>query len=328
VATPHSGTAQSAIDPEALERYRRELNGLCYRMLGSAFEAEDAVQETMLRAMRAAQTFEGRSSLRSWLYRIATNVCTDMLRGRARRASPIGLGPSSAPEPTALGPRLPEGMWVSPACDTRVLSDYADPAELAAARESIRLAFVTALQHLPARQRAALVLCKVLGFEAAEVAVILGTTVAAVNSAVQRAGAALAALPPQDRVAEVHSDHADLLARYIEAFERYDIPALVKLLHDDAVQTMPPYAMWLRGAADIGGWMLGAGIGCRGSRLLAARANGCPAFGQYRIDVQGGYAPFALHVLEICGGRVASVHVFLDTERIFPHFALPARIPA
>lgn len=297
-------------------------------MLGSAFEAEDAVQETMLRAVRAGQTFEGRSSLRSWLYRIATNVCMDMLRSRARRASPIGLGPSSPPEPSALGPMLPEDVWVSPAAEARILPDYADPAEIAVARESVRLAFVTALQHLPARQRAALVLCRVLRFEAAEVARILGTTVVAVNSAVQRAGSALAALPPQDRAAEVGSDHAELLARYISAFERYDIAALVKLLHDDAVQTMPPYAMWLRGAADIGSWMLGAGSGCRGSRLLATRANGCPAFGQYRPAAGNGHMPFALHVLEICGGRVSGVHVFLDTERIFLLFALPARIPA
>jgi RNA polymerase sigma-70 factor, ECF subfamily len=326
VASSHAGTAHNAVDAEVLESYRRELTGFCYRMLGSAFEAEDAVQETMLRALRAGHGFEGRSSLRSWLYRIATNVCLDMLRGRARRASPIGLGPSSAPEPSALGPVLPEDVWVSPAAEARMLSDYADPAEIAAARETIRLAFVTALQHLPARQRAALVLCKVLRFEATEAASVLGTTVSAVNSAVQRAGAALAALPPQKRVAEVQSDHAELLASYLSAFERYDIVALVKLLHDDAVQTMPPYAMWLRGAADIGCWMLGPGCGCRGSRLLATRANGCPAFGQYRPDV-GGYAPFALHVLEISGGRVASVHAFLDTKRIFPLFALPARIP-
>jgi RNA polymerase sigma-70 factor, ECF subfamily len=310
-------------DPDSLEAYRRELTGYCYRMLGSGFEAEDAVQEVMLRALRSAGGFEGRSSLRTWLYRIASNVCLDQLRGRSRRAMPAGLGPASPPDGEHLGPMLPEHAWVSPAADVRTLPAEGDPAEIAAAKETIRLAFVTALQYLPARQRAALVLCQVLRFEAAEAAEQLGTTVAAVQSAVQRARTTLAALPSEQRPADVTSDHADLLARYIDAFERYDISGLIGLLQADAVQSMPPFAMWLRGAEDIGEWMLGPGAGCRGSRLTATAANGCPAFGQYRIDPAGGYAPWALHVLEVHAGKVAGVHAFLDTPHIFPQFGLP-----
>ncbi len=263
--------------PDRLEHYRRELTGYCYRMLGSGFEAEDAVQEVMLRALRAGDTFEGRSSLRSWLYRIATNTCLDMLRGRRRRAWPVGLGPSSPPDGNFLGPMLPEHAWVAPIGDSRVLPEDGDPAEIAAVRETIRLAFVTALQNLPPRQRAMLLLCQVLRFEAAEVAEQLGTTVAAVNSALQRARSTLAALPSGERPTEVGADNADLLTRYVDAFERYDIAAFVELLHADAIQCMPPYAMWLRGADDIGAWMLGPGIGCRGSRLLPTAANGRPS---------------------------------------------------
>jgi RNA polymerase sigma-70 factor, ECF subfamily len=322
------GAVREPVEPQSLEQYRRELNGYCYRMLGSGFEAEDAVQEIMLKAVRAGHTFEGRSSLRSWLYRIATNVCLDMLRGRSRRASPIGLGPPSAPDGAFLGPMLPEYTWVWPAPDARVLSDYGDPADITAARETIRLAFVTAIQHLPARQRAVLLLCRVLRFEAAEAAELLGTTTAAVNSALQRARFTLASLPAEQRPADVGSDHALLLARYVDAFARYDIAALVELLHEDAVQSMPPFAMWLSGAADIGSWMLGPGIGCRGSRLIPTMANGCPAVAQYRIDPAGGHAPWSLQVLEISAGRVAEIHAFLDTDRLFPLFGLPPHLPA
>jgi RNA polymerase sigma-70 factor, ECF subfamily len=322
------GAVNDLIELESLELYRRELNGYCYRMLGSAFEAEDAVQETMLRAVRAGRTFEGRSSPRSWLYRIATNVCLDLLRGRRRRASPVGLGPPSEPDDKFLGPMLPEHLWVSPVADARVLSEYADPAEITAARETIRLAFVTALQHLPARQRAALLLCQVLRFEAAEAAELLDTTTAAVNSAVQRARATLADLRAEERPVDVSTGHAELLARYVDAFERYDIAALVDLLHQDAVQSMPPFAMWLRGATDIGAWMLGPGIGCLGSRLLPTSANTCSAFGQYRIDPAGGHAPWSLQVLEISAGRIVEIHFFLDTARLFPLFDLPAHLPA
>ncbi len=313
-------------DPDSLEAYRRELTGFCYRMLGSAFEAEDAVQEVMLRALRAGRDFEGRSSLRTWLYRIASNVCIDQLRGRSRRAWPAGLGPASPPDAEHLGPMLPEHAWITPVPDARALPSDGDPAEIAAAKETVRLAFVTALQFLPARQRAALVLCQVLRFEAAEVAEQLDTTTAAVNSAVQRARATLASLPPDERPTDVTNDHAELLARYVDAFERYDIGTLIGLLQEDAVQSMPPFAMWLRGAADIGQWMVGPGAGCRGSRLIATAANGCPALGQYRVDPAGGHAPWALHVLEVCGGRVAGIHAFLDAAHLFPLFELPAHL--
>jgi RNA polymerase sigma-70 factor (ECF subfamily) len=317
----------SALAPEELEQHRPALTGYCYRMLGSGFEADDAVQETMIRALRAADGFEGRSSLKSWLYRIANNVCLDMLRGRSRRARPMEMGPSSPPEMSFLGPMLPEHTWVSPIPDGRVVQSEADPAEVAAARESIRLAFVTALQHLPARQRAVLILCEVLRWRAAEVAELLDTSVPAVNSALQRARATLAAVDAEARPQALDGDQSELLARYVDAFERYDVDTLVNLLHDDAVQSMPPYAMWIRGADNIGRWFLGPGIGCRGSRLLPTTANGCPAFGQYRVDPEGGYKPWALQVLEISGDRIAGFHAFLDTD-LFAAFGLPSHLPA
>ncbi|MDQ4098658.1 MAG: sigma-70 family RNA polymerase sigma factor [Actinomycetota bacterium] len=296
-------------------------------MLGSGFEADDAVQETMIRALRAADGFEGRSSVKSWLYRIATNVCLDMLRGRSRRARPMEMGPSSPPELSFLGPMLPEHTWVSPIPDGRVAHDKADPAEIAAARESIRLAFVTALQHLPARQRAVLILCEVLRWRAAEVAELLDTSVPAVNSALQRARATLADVHADARPRALDDEQSELLARYVDAFDRYDVDTLVSLLHHDAVQSMPPYAMWIRGAENIGRWFLGPGIGCQGSRLLPTSANGCPAFGQYRVDPEGGHKPWALQVLEISGDRIAGFHAFLDTD-LFAAFGLPAHLPA
>jgi RNA polymerase sigma-70 factor (ECF subfamily) len=314
--------------PEDFEGHRRELTAYCYRMLGSGFDAEDAVQETMVRAWRAGEAFEGRSSVRSWLYRIATNVCLDMLRGRQRRARPMELGPSRPPVESSLEALLPEGSWVSPIADERVLPPEADPAEVAVARDSIRLAFVAALQHLPARQRAALILCEVLRWQAAEAAELLGTSVAAVNSALQRARATLGSVEAGTSPAAVGTQQRALLARYVDAFERYDIDSLVKLLHEDAVQSMPPYAMWLRGAGDIGRFMLGPGDGCRGSRLIPKAASGCPAFGHYKPDPQGGHAPWALQVLEISGNRIAALHFFLDTEHLFPAFGLPAHLPA
>lgn len=315
-----------------LEVHRRELTAYCYRMLGSGFDADDAVQETMVRAWRTSDRFEGRASVRSWLYRIATNVCIDMLRGRKRRAAPIDLGPARPPVEASLAEMLPEGSWVSPIADERVLPIEADPAELAEARESVRLAFVAALQYLPPRQRAALILCDVLRWQATETAQLLGTTVPAVNSALQRARSTLAssAKPGSDRTSglQFDADTKDLLARYVDAFERYDVAALVELLHDDAVQSMPPYAMWLSGADDIAAWMLGPGAGCRGSRLVATSANGRPAFGQYRADPAGGHKPWALVVLEIADGRVAEIYSFLDTDELFPAFGLPDHLPA
>jgi len=317
------------VHPDELEVYRRELTGYCYRMLGSGFEAEDAVQDTMLRAWRSADRFEGRSSVRSWLYRIATNVCVDMLRGRKRRARPMELGPSSPPDEEHLGSVLPEHMWVTPIPDASVLPEDGDPAEIAVARDTVRLAFVTALQHLPARQRAVLILCEVLRWPAAEAASLLGTSVAAVNSALQRARATLAALPDTARPRTVPADQATLLARYVSAFERYDMSSLVTLLHEDAVQSMPPFAMWIQGAKNITAWMVQPGpIECAGSRLVPVMANGCQGFGQYRIDPEGGYKPWALQVVEISGDCIAELHFFLDTESLFPAFGLPAHLPA
>jgi RNA polymerase sigma-70 factor, ECF subfamily len=316
------------IAPESIESYRRELTGYCYRMLGSSFDTDDAVQETMIRAWRAAGTFEGRSSVRSWLYRIATNVCLDVLRGRQRRARPMELGPSCPPVESQLAAVLPDGAWVSPIADDRVLPPEADPAELAEARDSIRLAFVAALQHLPPRQRAVLILCEVLRWQATEAAELLDTSVPAVNSALQRARATLASVAPDDeRPATIDTADRELLSSYVDAFERYDIDRLVTLLRDDAIQSMPPYAMWLDGATDIGRWMLGPGIECQGSRLLPTVANGCPAFGQYRVDPLGGHRPWSLQVIETSGDRISGIHSFLDTERLFPAFGLPSHLP-
>ena len=315
-----------------LEPYRRELTGYCYRMLGSGFEAEDAVQETLVRAWRHAADFEGRSSVRSWLYRIATNVCIDMSRQVQRRARPMELGPSSPPDETLLRAPLDEAAWVTPVADGSVSGDFHDPAELATYRESIRLAFITALQLLPPRQRAALILCEVLRWSAVEAAALLDTTVAAVNSALQRARATLATAPGPPSSGPLDEVDAELLARYVDAFERYDIDALVTLLHDDAVQSMPPFELWLRGAEHIGAWMVQPQPShCKGSRLLATSANGCPAFGQYRIDPGGGYAPWAIQVLEISGGKIAEMAFFLDLldpERLFPAFGLPLHLDA
>jgi RNA polymerase sigma-70 factor, ECF subfamily len=324
VASPIAG-------PEELERYRRELTAYCYRMLGSGFDAEDAVQETMLKAWKASDSFEGRSSVRSWLYRIATNVCLDMLRGSQRRARPMEMGPSCPPVESSLASVLPENSWISPVADDRVLPLEADPAELAEARATIRLAFVSALQNLPARQRATLILCEVLRWQASEVAELLDTTVAAVNSSLQRARATMASIDAAaetTKVALEEEKHA-LLERFARAFEDYDIDAIVSMLREDAVQSMPPYAMWLQGAQDIGAWMLGPGAGCRGSKVITTRANGCAAFAQYRADhVNGGYIPWALQVLEISDGRVSEIYSFLEAERLFAVFGVPARLPA
>ena len=315
--------AASVLDD--LEQYRTELTAYCYRMLGSGFEAEDAVQETLVRAWRGIDRFEGRSALRTWLYRIATNVCFDMLKGRQRRARPMDLGPASSFE-TALPPPLPEVTWIEPVPDSLLLPAGADPADVAVSRESVRLAFVTALQRLPARQRAVLILREVLRWKADEVADLLDSTVASVNSALQRARATLAGNEPaeSDTFQPLDDEQKALLARYVDAFERYDLDALVTLLHDDVVQSMPPYALWLQGHDNIRGWYLGAGIGCRGSVVVPVEAaNGLPAFGQYKPGPEGGYVPWALQVLEISNGRIAGLSFFLDTTRVFPLFGLP-----
>jgi RNA polymerase sigma-70 factor, ECF subfamily len=310
-----------------LEQHRTEVTGYAYRMLGSTFEAEDAVQETFLRAWRSFDGFEGRASFRSWLYRIATNVCLDMLQGRQRRARPIDLGPAGTAD-TALGPPLSEVTWIEPVPDGAVLSESNDPAEMAESRESIRLALVAALQLLPPRQRAVLILREVLRWRATEVAELLETTVASVNSALQRARATLArtdaAKPPAQ---PLDAEQEQLLKRYVEAFERYDMDALTSLLHEDAIWSMPPYELWLRTHEDVRKWCLGPGIGCRDSRLIPTVANGSPAFGQYKPSpTPGRRDPWSLQVLEVSGDRIAGITFFLDTARFFPRFGLPPRL--
>ena len=304
-----------------LEEHRRELTGYCYRMLGSAFEAEDAVQETLLRAWRGFERFEGRAELRSWLYRIATNVCLDSLKGRERRARPMDLGPAREPMLENLN-TLPEVTWITP---------IPDPEDVAVANETIKLAFVAALQHLPPRQRAALILCEVLRWQATEVAELLETSVASVNSALQRARATLAQSNVSATDPSPQLDEADqaLLARYVTAFEQYDIEALTALIQEDATQSMPPFDLWLRGRDDILAWWFGPGIGCQGSRVIpTVSANGSPAFGQYKPTAEGGYEPWALQVLELDAGRIVEFSFFLDTEALFPLFGLPLTFDA
>jgi RNA polymerase sigma-70 factor (ECF subfamily) len=288
-------------------------------MLASPFEAEDAVQETFIRAWRGFDRFEGRAALRSWLYRIATNVCLDMLSSKERRARPMDLGPAREPVLENLN-TLPEVTWIEP---------IPDPADVAVQRETIRLAFVAALQHLPARQRAALVLCEVFRWQASEVAELLDTSVASVNSALQRARATLAETDAAQTTDTLDDDGRALLERYVSAFERYDIAELTELIREDATQSMPPYDLWLRGRDDIFAWWLGPGIGCKGSRVIPAGfANGSPAYGQYKPSPDGGYEPWALQVLELSDGRIAELTFFLDTASLFPLFGLPERLDA
>ena len=305
--------------PQELEQYRRELTAYCYRMLGSPFEAEDAVQETLLRAWRGLDRFEGRSALRSWLYRIATNVCLDQLEGRERRARPMDLGPAGEPVIDNLR-ELSEVTWIEPV--------PTDPADAAVARETIRLAFVAALQHLPPRQRAVLILREVLRWRASEVAELLETSVASVNSALQRARATLDTAEISAVSPALDEADRDLLERYVQAFERYDIEALTHVIREDATQSMPPFDLWLSGRDDMFTWWFGPGIGCKGSRVIpaATEANGSPAYGQYKPDPAGGYEPWALQVVELSEGGVAELTFFLDTERLFPLFGLPARL--
>jgi RNA polymerase sigma-70 factor (ECF subfamily) len=321
----------AALTPAAsdLEQHRRELTAHCYRMLGSPFEAEDAVQETMLRAWKSLDRFEGRAALRSWLYRIATNVCFDLLNGKERRARPMDLGPSREPIAENLN-TLPEVTWIEPVPDSLVLGD-GDPAAVAESRETIKLAFVAALQHLPPRQRAVLILCEVLRWKASEVAELLDTSVASVNSALQRARATLDAsdLTASALAPSVEEADRELLDRYVRAFEAYDIDALTSLIAEDATQSMPPFDLWLTGRDDIFTWWFGPGIGCQGSRVVpTTTANGSPAFGQYKPDPNGGYEPWALQVLELENGKIVELTFFLGTETLFPLFGLPPRLDA
>jgi RNA polymerase sigma-70 factor, ECF subfamily len=308
--------APSAELEQQLEEHRAALTAYAYRMLGSPFEAEDAVQEAFIRAWRGYDRFEGRAAVKSWLYKITTNVCLDMLGSRERRARPMDLGPSGAPVIENLR-ELPEVTWIEPA---------PDPADAAIASETIKLAFVAALQHLPPKQRAVLILCEVLRWQATEAAELLETSVASVNSALQRARATLetAEIAAGKPVTELDEADRELLARYVEAFEAYDVERLTELLHEDATQNMPPYDLWLTGRDDIFTWWFGPGIGCKGSRVVpTVAANGSPAFGQYKPAEGGGYEPWALQVLELRDGRVADMTFFLDTARLFPLFGLP-----
>jgi len=313
----------------ALERHRVELTAYAYRMLGSTFESEDAVQETFVRTWRAYDRFEGRSSLRSWLYRIATNVCLDMLGASQRRARPMDLRPAGTAD-VPLPEPLAETTWIEPVPDARVVPVGGDPADVAVARESVRLAFVAALQHLPPKQRAVLILREVLHWKAEEVAELLETSVASVNSALQRARATLASrdVRATGPGRPLDAGQQALLARYVDAFERYDMDALTSLLHEDAVWNMPPYDLWLQTHLDIVRWCVGPGVGCRGSRLIPTMANGAPAFGQYKPAAGGDYEPWSLQVVELGEDAIAGITFFLDTARFFPLFGLPPRLDA
>ncbi|MFF7042931.1 sigma-70 family RNA polymerase sigma factor [Streptomyces massasporeus] len=327
-----NGTATPTDLDTRLEAHRTELTGYCYRMLGSSFEAEDAVQDTMVRAWRSYDKFEGRSSLRSWLYRIATNVCLDMLNAGNKRARPMDLTESTPLARAALSPR-PDNTWLEPMPDARVLPTTHDPAEAAVAKESVRLAFMAALQQLPAKQRAVLILREVLAWKASEVAELLDTSVASVNSALQRARATLAERQEPGAEAAVSDpldeDQQKLLDRYVAAFEGYDMTALTALLHEDAVMTMPPFDLWLTGTRDITGFMTTLGAPCAGSRLVPVQVNGLPGFAQYKPDPdKGGFMPWAVQVLEISDGRITGFHCFLDTQRWFPLFDLPLHLEA
>jgi len=318
---------QTRIDiDEIFEAHRRELTGYCYRMLGSGSEAEDAVQETLVRAWRAADRFEGRSSVRSWLYRIATNVCLDMHRSPQRRARPMHLGGPSTVEGAVLRER-PEETWVQPIADSQVLPERGDPAEVAAARDSVRLAFVAALQHLPARQRAALILCEVLRWSAAETAELLDTTVASVNSALQRARATLATVDVARLDDLDDPEHQALLARYVDAFERYDMTALAALLREDVVMSMPPWDLWLQGPEAVVAWMVGPGAACEGSRLVPIAVNGTAGFGSYKRVAPGRWEPWAIQVIEVAGGRIVGHNNFVYPE-LFAQLGLPPYLEA
>jgi RNA polymerase sigma-70 factor, ECF subfamily len=307
-----------------LEAHRAPLTGHCYRMLGSVVDADDAVQETIIRAWRGLDGFDGRASVRTWLYRIATNVCLDALADRTRRFRPMEEGPVGSVD-APLTPR-PRGHWLEPVPDARALPSDADPSELAVLRQSIRLAFVAALQHLPPKQRAALLLVEVLGWSAAEVADSLNLSLAAVNSALQRARATLASRNVSEP-APLSETQAQLLERYVDAFERYDVDELASLLQEDATFSMPPYDLWLRGPDAVRGWLLGRGSVCRGSRLIPTAACGSPAFGHYHPAPDGQYRPWAVIVLEVAGDRITGWNSFLDTETLFPRFDLPPLLP-
>lgn len=316
-------TATGAVSADELEPYRRELVGYCYRMLGSVHEAEDAVQDTMLRAWRALATFDERAGLRPWLYRIATNVCLDMLKSRSRRALPMDVAPVGTSE-GGLGDRRPEATWIQPAPDALILAAGEDPAEHAVARESVRLAFIASLQRLAPRPRAVLILRDVLRWRAAEVAALLDTSADAVNSALRRARAALTDVDRDSAPSETSADDHELLAAYIDAFERQDVDALVGLLRDDAIVEMPPFDLWLQGTEDIRQWLIAVNA-LADHRLIPVRANGSPAVAVYTPETPGGpWTAFAIHVLDVVAGRIGTIHSFIDPT-LFECFGLPPR---
>ncbi len=326
------GTAVTTVvdqDLGDLEPYRRPLTAYCYRMLGSPQDAEDAVQDTFVRAWRGLGGLEDRTGLRPWLYRIATNVCLDMVKGRGRRALPMDLAPASSgrrwesSHELALGTPRPEATWVQPIPDHLVSSPNADPADVAGFRESIRLAFIAALQHLMPRQRAVLILRDVLSWRAHEVATLLETSEDAVNSTLRRARSALEAVDPDAVPRAATEADRELLYRYIEAFERYDVDSLVALLHEDASLSMPPYELWLRGIPDIRRFLAALKVEGGRDQVIEVAANGCPALAVYRsAGPSGALEPFEIHVLEIAGGRIVAIHAFLEPA-LFPVFGLP-----
>jgi RNA polymerase sigma-70 factor, ECF subfamily len=309
----------------AFEQHRRELAGYCYRMLGSPSEADDAVQDTLVKAWQSFDRFEGRSSLRTWLHRIAHNVCIDMHRSPQRRARPMEMGPSSRTDEAVLGPQLEEHHFVQPARDADVIDLDGDPADVAAARESIRLAFVAALQHLPVKQRSVLLLCDVLRWPADDAAEVLGTTTASVNSALQRARATLRDRRDEPLDRRLDPEHEALLDRYVAAFEAYDIPAVVALMREDAVLSMPPWDTWIAGRDEVGAWMLGPGSACRGSRLVPVDVCGTAGYAAYKPSPSGRLEPWAIQVIEVAGGRIVGHHNFIGPE-LFAQFGLPPNL--
>ena len=308
----------------SFEPHRKALTGHCYRMLGSVAEADDAVQETMVRAWKAQDSFEERSSVKTWLYRIATNVCLDSLADRTRRNRPMEHG-----DVGSVGDELTtheRSHWLEPIPDARAIPDDADPSEVASLRQSIRLAFVAALQHLPPRQRAALLLNEVLGLSANEVATTLDMSTAAVNSALQRARATVQDLDRQGPVDPLSTEQRTLVDKYVAAFESFDIDTLVGLFKEDATLSMPPYDLWLQGHEKIRAWLTGPGFACKGSRLLRTAGSGSPSFAQYRVDPEGGHKAWALIVLEVADGKVIGLNSFLDVETLFPIFGMPMHL--
>jgi RNA polymerase sigma-70 factor (ECF subfamily) len=312
----------------ALEEHRAALTGHCYRMLGSVVDAEDAVQEAYLKAWTSRDSFRGDASPRTWLYRIATNVCLDTIARSGRRLRPVDHTPSPATVSTEMAlDQLPRESWVEPIPDALALPprENVDPEEYTVLSESIRLAFVAALQYLPPRQRAVLLLTQVLNWSAAETAASLGMTVAAVNSALQRGRNTLAARNPAVVPRQLTAEQQDLLDRYVAAFLAYDVTALTALLHDEVTLSMPPYDLWLQGREAVATWFLGHGIGCRGSVLVPVEACGAtPAFAQYR---QLGTQPWAIILLEVEGARIRSMTSYLDVDTLFPRFGLPPALP-